>query len=203
MLRPTILALLAAPLLALPASGQATATVCKDGTSSATAGRGACSGHGGVDSKATKKAAKVLKSEQKAAVKTAEKSGAMVTCTDGSESKAGRGACARHGGVKVAGMAAPAAAATVPATRPAPTRAAQVVPAPTRTLPTPVAPAPTRVPTPVASAPARTAPAAASTSRSNANDPTGATAQCKDGTYSHATTHRGACSRHSGVAKWL
>lgn len=202
MLRPTILALLAAPLFALPASGQAMAAVCKDGTSSATTGRGACSGHGGVDSKATKKAAKELKSEQKAAVKTAEKAGAMVTCGDGSESKAGRGACARHGGVKVAGMTAPAAA-PVPAARPAAVRPTQVAPAPTRTVPTPAASAPARVPTPVASAPVRPAPAAASTSRSNANDPTGATAQCKDGTYSHATTHRGACSRHSGVAKWL
>jgi hypothetical protein len=33
--------------------------------------------------------------------------------------------------------------------------------------------------------------------------PTGATAQCKDGTYSHAKTHRGACSHHGGVAKWM
>jgi hypothetical protein len=31
----------------------------------------------------------------------------------------------------------------------------------------------------------------------------GATATCKDGTYSHAKTHQGACSHHGGVAKWL
>jgi len=36
----------------------------------------------------------------------------------------------------------------------------------------------------------------------NAN-PSGATAQCKDGTYSHAAHHSGACSRHGGVAKWM
>ena len=33
--------------------------------------------------------------------------------------------------------------------------------------------------------------------------PNGATAQCKDGTYSHAKTHSGACSHHGGVAKWM
>jgi hypothetical protein len=34
-------------------------------------------------------------------------------------------------------------------------------------------------------------------------NPAGAIARCKDGTYSHAKTHRGACSRHGGVANWL
>ena len=31
----------------------------------------------------------------------------------------------------------------------------------------------------------------------------GAIAQCKDGTYSHAKTTRGACSKHGGIAKTL
>ena len=35
------------------------------------------------------------------------------------------------------------------------------------------------------------------------NNPSGAVAQCKDGTYSHAKTHSGACSHHGGVAKWM
>ena len=35
------------------------------------------------------------------------------------------------------------------------------------------------------------------------NNPSGATAQCKDGTYSHAAHHAGACGHHGGVAKWL
>jgi len=35
------------------------------------------------------------------------------------------------------------------------------------------------------------------------NNPAGAIAQCKDGTYSHAKGHSGACSRHGGVAKWM
>jgi hypothetical protein len=33
--------------------------------------------------------------------------------------------------------------------------------------------------------------------------PQGATAQCRDGTYSFSRTRRGTCSHHGGVAKWL
>jgi uncharacterized protein DUF3761 len=32
--------------------------------------------------------------------------------------------------------------------------------------------------------------------------PQDATAKCKDGSYSHAKQHRGACSGHGGVAEW-
>jgi hypothetical protein len=35
------------------------------------------------------------------------------------------------------------------------------------------------------------------------NNPNGATAQCKDGTYSHASHRSGSCARHGGVAKWM
>ncbi len=33
--------------------------------------------------------------------------------------------------------------------------------------------------------------------------PAGATAQCRDGTYSFSRSRRGTCSRHGGVARWL
>lgn len=33
--------------------------------------------------------------------------------------------------------------------------------------------------------------------------PEGATAQCRDGTYSFSRSRRGTCSHHGGVAKWL
>ena len=32
--------------------------------------------------------------------------------------------------------------------------------------------------------------------------PQGASAQCKDGTYSHSAVHSGACSHHGGVKQW-
>jgi hypothetical protein len=51
------------------AHAQGASTICKDGTTSAASGRGACSGHGGVDKKATKKAAKAAKKEAKASKK--------------------------------------------------------------------------------------------------------------------------------------
>jgi hypothetical protein len=33
--------------------------------------------------------------------------------------------------------------------------------------------------------------------------PAEATAQCRDGSYSFSQNHRGTCSHHGGVAKWL
>ena len=33
--------------------------------------------------------------------------------------------------------------------------------------------------------------------------PAGASAQCRDGTYSFSQHHRGTCSHHGGVAIWL
>src|SRR5216684_3483492 len=33
--------------------------------------------------------------------------------------------------------------------------------------------------------------------------PKGATAQCRDGSYSFSQSRRGTCSHHGGVAKWL
>lgn len=33
--------------------------------------------------------------------------------------------------------------------------------------------------------------------------PGGATAQCRDGTYSFSQSRRGTCSHHGGVARWM
>lgn len=33
--------------------------------------------------------------------------------------------------------------------------------------------------------------------------PQGATAKCRDGSYSFSQHHRGSCSRHGGVSEWL
>ena len=59
---------------------------------------------------------------------------------------------------------------------------------------------------PAAPATTSTASAASASSyrgKSITTDSAGATGQCRDGTYTHATHHSGACSRHGGVAKWM
>ena len=104
-------------VLAVSATAQAqkgTSTPCKDGTTSTVSGRGACSGHGGVDGDklaAQKKAAHAAKETAKKSAKAEEKTesraekreekaeAAMVKCTDGTMSKGGRGACSHHGGI--------------------------------------------------------------------------------------------------------
>jgi len=194
-MRHTLVPLFAIALLASPLAAQAPAITCKDGSTSASSGRGACSGHGGVDKAATSRAAKAakaerkaesksanaeqktVKAEQKAEVREAAKTGTKVTCTDGTMSEPGRGACGHHGGVRVAGAAAPKLPAAVPANSPARTASRAESRAPSAT--------------------------SASSNRADDNDPKGAIAQCKDGMYSHASNRRGACSRHNGVAKWI
>ena len=104
----------------------------------------------------------------------AEKSAAAtVTCKDGTTSKSGRGACSHHGGVGDAAATPPAA--TPPAAAPHSSKA---------TVPTSAG-----------------APKSAD-EKEAANRPTGATAKCTDGTYSHSAHHPGACSHHGGVAEW-
>jgi hypothetical protein len=44
---------------------------------------------------------------------------------------------------------------------------------------------------------------APSVSAQAAKKPANATAQCRDGTYSVAKQHRGACSSHKGVKAWF
>src|SRR5665647_1367510 len=63
-----------------------------------------------------------------------------------------------------------------------------------------IAAAPPASPKAVAKANAKSA--VAVTDASN-NVAAGATAKCKDGTYSHAKNHTGACSGHGGVASWM
>lgn len=133
--------ILASAIALVPFVLQAQATTtCKDGTTSTASGKGACSGHGGVD----KNAAKAAKSSSKATSKVAKtdaKADAKVAKT---ETKAD---------AKVAKTESKAAAKP--------------------------------------------------TTTASATDANGATAKCKDGTYSHAATRRGACSRHGGVAEWF
>lgn len=153
----TLLLTAAIALAPFALNAQATAT-CKDGTTSTATGRGACSGHGGVDKSA--KVAKATKSDAKATSKAAK---ADVKADVKADTKAAKA------DTKVAKSESKSEAKAT-------TKAAKAATAPVAT--------------------------ASKTTASN-TDPTGATAKCKDGTYSHAQTHRGACSRHGGVAEWL
>jgi len=131
---------IALAVAASPASAQAkakaTQSVCKDGTTSASTGKGTCSAHGGVDSLATAAAQKSAKAAK-----------------------------ARAAASKVSGDSGKAAAADSKAKR---------------------------------------AEAKATKAETKAeHDSTGATAECKDGTYSHAKTTQGACSKHGGVMKTM
>jgi Protein of unknown function (DUF3761) len=170
-------------------AADAAQVTCKDGTASK-AGRGACRGHGGVQKGAEAATAPAQNDKAMApAAMSADKP--MVNCKDGSSSKGGRGACRGHGGIAKDGETAAKAMA------PAATAAAAPVAAATAKATTVSA---------KSAAPAAAAATGSGTMGSGAgvsSDPTGATAQCKDGSYSHSKSHRGACSRHGGVGKWL
>ena len=99
---------------------------------------------------------------------------AMVGCTDGSMSKSGRGACSGHGGVKTASAA--------------------------KAVENKMAAAPVASPKAAAHANAKSAVAVTDASNTVA---AGATAKCKDGTFSHSQHRTGSCSGHGGVASWM
>jgi hypothetical protein len=75
-----IAAAAAATISTATLGAQASASICKDGTTSISSGRGACSGHGGVDRKAVSNQKRVVKGETKAAkAVTRRTSGTRVT----------------------------------------------------------------------------------------------------------------------------
>src|SRR5262245_5906747 len=95
----------------------------------------------------------------------AETAAATVTCKDGSTSKSGKGACSHHGGVmKDAASSKPAATESAP--------------------PAPKAAAPSTESAPRSPASSTSHKTTATASATSAAGPEGATARCKDGTYS-------------------
>jgi hypothetical protein len=182
----TAIAAAVASMSATSLQAQAAATICKDGTTSVSSGRGACSGHGGVDKKAVSHQKKVVKAETKVAKATAKNTaGAQVTtlCADGTTSNStGRGTCSGHGGAKGAEVTSKTTGAPIPTPR-------------TASRPRASTRAQTRANTNSA--------VVAGSGGVEDNNPSGAIARCKDGLYSHALHRRGACGHHGGVASWM
>jgi hypothetical protein len=114
-----------------------------------------------------------------------------VTCKDGTLSKGGQGACSSHGGIaaKTAKVEAKTAKATMKADAKAEANTAKA----TMKADAKMAKAETKTS-------AKDLKAAATADEKNAK---GATAVCKDNTYSHAKNHQGMCSGHGGVAKMM
>ena len=151
---------------------------CKDGSySTAQSRNGACAGHGGVGTWLTDNTARTTAGPRSSADEQLPRD-ATAKCTDGSYSTAQSrsGACAGHGGVATWLTDSTARATAAPRTS---TEEQQTVPPASTTVEN----------TEPGSAPAT-------------NARRGATAKCKDGTYSHSRTHTGACSYHGGVAEW-
>jgi hypothetical protein len=114
---------------------------CKDGTTSAHSGRGACSGHGGVD-KSAAAGSGTSAAAAPAADPAAPAAGSAVKCKDGTTSAhSGRGACSGHGGVDKSASAGSGASATAApaAAAPAAPAAAAAAPAAKASAPAPAA----------------------------------------------------------------
>lgn len=190
MYKKLILPALVAVLLALPAAlpAQGATTTCADGTKSTATGKGACSGHGGVKkdgdkgekNKTTKDAGKNDADEQKGSgageAKGSEdhdKSEKQVKCGDGSMSAGGKGACSHHGGV-AKGKEGDDSHAKSAATG-----------------------------TSASTGKGESHENAGKGDKGESSKAEGATAKCKDGSYSHSKQHNGACSKHGGVDTWL
>jgi hypothetical protein len=145
-------ALLAAPALCLAQSTSTSSgpVTCKDGTTSPHGGRGACSGHGGIDKSATAASASSGSAAPAAPAAAAASPGGStsgsgsgpVTCKDGTTSPhGGRGACSGHGGIDKSASAG----GSTPATTGSASSAAGAAAAPSTAAPPakPVAAAPT------------------------------------------------------------
>jgi hypothetical protein len=128
----------------------------------------------------------------------AQAAAAPTSCKDGTTSSAtGRGACSGHGGVQKATSSGSTGSSSAPAATPPPSS----VP-PSGTMMKSTAPT-AAAPTTAAPSTAASKSTAATTKSTGNTDPTGATAKCKDGTYSKSTHHSGTCSKHGGVDQWL
>ena len=124
----------AAPSVSSAEDVKASPVMCKDGTTSPHGGRGACSGHGGIDKSKSGAATSAAGAPSGRAAPAASPTGTSVRCKDGTVSAHGvRGGCRGHGGIDTSNFGADTATAgrAAPAVAPAP--------APTATAPAPAA----------------------------------------------------------------
>lgn len=124
---------------------------------------------------------------------------AKVTCKDGTLSKGGQGACSSHGGIATRATVkseAKAAASTAKADASAMKSAAKTD--------AKAAKADAKSPAKETKAEAKSAAKdMKADAKAEEKDAKGATAMCKDNTYSHAKNRQGMCSGHGGVAKMM
>lgn len=192
-----------------PLAAQAAATVCKDGSPSSTSGRGACSGHGGVDAAKTaaakssaKASAKAAKAEAKADAKAAKAEAKVDAKAAKAESKVDAKSEAKRDAKADARAGAGAAVVCSDGSSSRGGRGACSGHGGVKVGAAAPAPSPkndmARTKPPAGAAVAK----ASGSGGAEDNNPAGSVARCKDGLYSHATHHQGACSRHGGVATW-
>ena len=132
---------------------------------------------------------------------------APTTCKDGTSSTAtGRGACSGHGGVQKAspGSSGGSASGSSTASTPSSSSSAPAAGTPPASGSAMKAAAGSSGSSSSGSSTASTPSSSSSNSTTTGNtDPTGATAKCKDGTYSKSKHHSGTCSKHGGVDQWM
>lgn len=123
---------------------------------------------------------------------------ATVTCKDGAKSAGGRGACSSHGGVAaVTTPALKAGAKTAKAEKKADAKMEKAENKADVKTEKAESKSAMKMDKMEKKADAKIA------TKDDDRDARGATAECKDHTYSHAATHQGACSRHGGVARFM
>ncbi|MEP6990768.1 MAG: DUF3761 domain-containing protein [bacterium] len=128
-----------------------------------------------------------------------------VTCKDGAKSKSGQGACSRHGGIAPAGETKQEMKATKKEERKEMRAEAKKDARADAKMDAKVdekkeSKTERKREAKMASAMDEKKEMAAA---DEAKEAKGASAECKDHTYSHARTHKGACSTHGGVLKFL
>ena len=183
------------------ARAEGTAEVrCQDGTT-APAGRGACSQHGGIVSDDGVPDSPAATTEAAAQKRAGAGTEPMVRCKDGTTTRPGRGACAHHGGVDRAAAEETAAPERPDREQVKPghrSKAELKTPAPSRS-----SGEDERTGSSVSEPNGHDSKADLKTPspRSSAGDT--AIARCQDGTLSYAKHRSGACSNHGGVVEWL